>query len=116
MNQIKNEAVKLIGKGKGITARVAARISMGFLLATAAVTPCFADITNIGENAGGWIQEQAFYIGVTAVAIAMVVFILKKAWIPAAVFIVVAAILLAIIGSPETLQTFGQSLLNRFTQ
>jgi len=103
-------------KIKEMGAKAAARITMGLIMALAAVTPCFADITDAGQNFGSWIQEQALYIALAVVAVVMVGFIIKKAWIPAAMFIIVGAVLIAIVSSPDQLATFGQSLLTRFTK
>jgi uncharacterized membrane protein len=116
--QVKQLAVKQAhgARGTEIAARMVTRITMGLVMVMAAVTPCFADITNVGQNAGGWLQEQIFYVALAIIAVVMLGFLMKKAWIPAGIFIVIGAIILAIIGTPETLRAFGQSLLTRFTQ
>lgn len=115
MNKIR-ENCRTIEKIKEMAIKITARISMGIMLTMVAVTPCFADITNVGQNAGGWIQEQAFYIALAVVAVVLAGFVLKKAWIPAIIFIILASIILAVIAAPDTLKTFGQALLTRFTR
>lgn len=117
-NQVEQLSVKQAhgARSTQIVTRMVTRIMMGLVMVMAAVTPCFADITNVGENAGGWFQEQIFYVALAIISVVMLGFLMKKAWIPAGIFIVIGAILLAIIGTPETLRAFGQTLLTRFTQ
>lgn len=117
-NQVEQLSEKQVhgARGAEIAARMVTRIMMGLVMVVAAAAPCFADITNVGQNAGGWVQEQLFYVALAIIAAVMLGFLMKKAWIPAGIFIVIGAIILAIIGTPETLRAFGQSLLARFTQ
>lgn len=74
----------------------------------------FADVTTFGQNAGNWIIEQAFWIGLAFIAVGLIVFILKKAWIPAGIFLFVSSILIYFVSSPEKLKDLGASLSGIF--
>lgn len=107
------ERIQSITKKAG---KAAERILMGAVLTIGATTPCFAGIVDAGQNFGTWVQEQGFYIALAVIVIALIKFMLKKAWIPAGAFLVVGGILLYIIGAPDSLKTVGQSLFNMLTQ
>ncbi|MDD4564943.1 MAG: TcpD family membrane protein [Eubacteriales bacterium] len=92
------------------------RITMGLTLFLAAAMPSFAAITDAGENVGSWLQEQGYYVALGIVVIALIKFLLKKAWVPATAFIVVGGILVFIIASPDALQTAGQALYTLLTR
>lgn len=68
------------------------------------------DGPDVGKNLGDWLQEQVFYIALAVVAVIAVTFIVKRAWIPLAIFIVIAALVLVLIQNPERLVTLGESL------
>ena len=93
-----------------------ARAFMGLALTMAAATPVFAAITDAGENFGSWIQEQGYYVALGIVVVVLIKFLLKKAWVPAAAFLLVGGILVFIIGNPEALKTAGQSIYNMIVQ
>ena len=93
-----------------------ARVFIGITLVMASAVPCFAAITDAGENIGSWIKEQGSYIAFGIVVIVLIKFLLKKAWVPAAAFIVVGGILLFLITNPEALKTAGQAIYNMVAQ
>ena len=65
---------------------------------------------DFGRNAYSWLQDQVFWIALLVVAIVCIPFILKKMWMQLAGFIVLAAIVLFIISSPENLKTLGATI------
>ena len=48
------------------------------------------------------------------VAVVAIIFLVKRAWVQLAVFIVIAAIVLAVIASPDKLQALGEGFLGLF--
>lgn len=69
--------------------------------------PVFADISNIGSNLGSWGTEQIGYIALAIIAFIALRFLIKKAWIPCGVFVVIGGTLLFIINNPEQLENIG---------
>lgn len=68
--------------------------------------------TDFGENIGNWFLDQLFWAALIIIAFALVVCLAKRAWVGAIGVVVGGAIILAIIVSPDTLKTIGQSLWN----
>ena len=98
----------LINRGKELSTR----IMMGFVLSMGAAVPSFAAITNAGQNIGGWIMEQGYALALGIVAAVLVKFLVKKAWVQTVSFILIAAVLLFLISSPEALKSAGQSIFS----
>lgn len=69
---------------------------------------------DVGKNIGTWLKEQAFWLAVGVVAVVAIIFLVKRAWVQLVAFIIIAAIVLAIISSPDRLQTLGESFVGLF--
>ncbi len=67
----------------------------------------FGDIMNVyasdyGKKAGTWMLDQIFWIGVVALAIALMSCLLKKAWVAAIITLLAGGLILFFIKSPTT--------------
>ena len=69
---------------------------------------------DVGKNIGTWLKEQALWMAIGVVAVVAIIFLVKRAWVQLAVFIVIAAIVLAVIASPDKLQALGEGFLGLF--
>lgn len=84
----------------------------GAILAAGAAVPCYASVTDAGKNIGTLIQEQGYYIALAIVVVALIKFLLKKAWVPAVAFGIIGGIILFVISAPDALKSTGQALYN----
>jgi hypothetical protein len=81
--------------------------AMTFLLCTA---PAFAGVEDVGQNLGNWLSQQAFWVAIGIISVVAIGFIIKRAWIPCLIFVVLGGIILFIISNPSRLQAIGESL------
>jgi hypothetical protein len=70
---------------------------------------------NWGQNVKKWITDQASAIALAVVVIILIPLILKKQWANLIGTLVVGAIALYFVNSPETLQEIGRSLYGIIT-
>ena len=69
---------------------------------------------DVGKNIGTWLKEQARWLAIGIIAAVAIPLFVKRAWMALAVFIVIAAIVLAVIASPDKLQALGEGFLGLF--
>lgn len=69
---------------------------------------------DVGKNIGTWLKEQARWLAIGIIAAVAIPLLVKRAWMALAVFIVIAAIVLAVIASPDKLQALGEGFLGLF--
>ena len=69
---------------------------------------------DVGKNIGTWLKEQARWLAIGIIAAVAIPLLVKRAWMALAVFIVIAAIVLAVIASPDKLQALGEGFLGHF--
>lgn len=93
-------------RGMRIVRRV--YIALGLIMTTSVIA--FAGVENAGQNAGEWATTQLWYVALAVVVFMFVKFLIKKAWVPAGIFIAIAGILLYLVQNPEQLQRIGESL------
>ena len=74
----------------------------------ATTVPAFADVSNIGQNLGTWGLEQIFWVALAIIAWVVMMFVMKKAWVPCFIFILVGGSALFIIKYPDKLVSIGQ--------
>ena len=72
-------------------------------------------IENIGQNAGGWILDQLWWVALAIIAFIAVKFLLRKAWAQLIIFLVIAGLVLFIITSPGNLKTIGETIFSIVT-
>lgn len=65
---------------------------------------------DIGKNAGTWILDQIFWAALVAIALALVVCLIRKAWVTAVITVVGGGIVLVFIKSPTLIETIGSSI------
>lgn len=70
----------------------------------------FAAGGDFGKNSYDWLKEQVMWIALLVVAVICVPFIMKKMWMQLVGFLVLAAIVLFIVSSPESLKTLGATI------
>lgn len=92
--------------------RIAVIAVIALLVFLAFTTPAIAADGGLqtGKNFGEWFTKQIWYIALAVVAFMIVKFLVKKAWVPLAIFIVLAALCIYIIASPDSLKTIGEKL------
>lgn len=69
---------------------------------------------DVGKNIGTWLKEQARWLAIGIIAAVAIPLLVKRAWMALAAFIVIAAIVLAVITSPDKLQALGEGFLGLF--
>ena len=69
---------------------------------------------DVGKNIGTWLKEQARWLAIGIIAAVAIPLLVKRAWMALAAFIVIAAIVLAVIASPDKLQALGEGFLGLF--
>ena len=69
---------------------------------------------DVGKNIGTWLKEQARWLAIGIIAAVAIPLLVKRAWMALAVFIVIAAIVLAVIASPDKLQALGEGFIGLF--
>ena len=69
---------------------------------------------DLGKNIGTWLKDQAFWLAVGVVAAVAITFLVKRAWVQLVIFLVISAIVLAIISSPDRLQSLGEAFVGLF--
>ena len=101
---------------KNLLLKAAVIIGIAILLILAFTMPAFAanGTLQTGKNVGEWGLDQVWYIALLIVAVMVIKFLAKKAWVPMAIFIVLGALCLFIISSPDALKNVGQSIYNLF--
>lgn len=114
MNRIRSVSTNGLSemRGNGKRESLIQNVVAGAILAAGTAVPSYAAITNAGENIGTLIQEQGYPIALAIVVVALIKFLLKKAWVPAVAFGIVGGILLFVISYPDALKTTGQALYN----
>lgn len=70
---------------------------------------CHASV-NFAENAGNWLLEQLFWIGLVALAIALLGCLLKKNYVGAGITAVVGGIILYFVYNPKAIYAIGEKL------
>ncbi len=104
-NTLNNRKIKLLAKVQVIV-----------LMMIAYTVPVFADISNIGQNLGNWGIEQVGWAGLVIVACISLGFLIRKAWIPCGVFLLVGGTILYIIKHPEQLSSIGEIIFGIATK
>lgn len=96
-------------KRKECWKRIASIIISSMAVMLCFTIPVFA-APEYGQNIGNWVTQQAFYIALAAVVIILIPMIMRKAWVPVATTVVLAAIVLFIIKDPARLVAIGDAL------
>lgn len=104
---------KNVGK-KNLILKVGLIVMAALLLFFCMAAPVFAAGGELqtGRNFGEWALEQIWYIALAVCAFMIVKFLVKKAWVPMTLFIVLGALCLFLISSPESLKGIGEKLFN----
>lgn len=68
---------------------------------------------DFGKKAYDWLSEQVQWIALLVVAVICVPFIMKKMWMQLVGFLVLAAIVLYIVYTPESLKTLGSTIWSK---
>lgn len=99
---------------KNLLLKAVVIIGIALLLILAFTMPAFAAGGNLqaGKNLGEWGLDQLWYLALLIVAAMFIKFLAKKAWVPMAIFGILAALCLFIITKPEALKSVGQSIYN----
>ncbi len=99
---------------RNLILRAAAIAVIAVLLILCMTSPVFAADGNLqtGKNFGEWALDQIWYIALAVCAFMIVRFLIKKAWVQMALFIVLGALCLFLISSPESLKGIGEKLFN----
>ena len=69
---------------------------------------------DVGKNIVTCLKEQALWLAIGVIAAVAIPLLVKRAWAALVVFIIVSAIVLAIIASPDKLQALGDGFLGLF--
>lgn len=98
---------------KNLLLKAVVIIGIALLLILAFTMPAFAaGELQTGKNVGEWGLDQVWYLALLIVAVMIIKFLAKKAWVPMAIFIFLGALCLFIISSPDALKNVGQSIYN----
>ncbi|MCL1995515.1 MAG: TcpD family membrane protein [Defluviitaleaceae bacterium] len=69
---------------------------------------------NFGQAVGEWFLDQLWWIGIIAIALAVIGCLVKRNWVAAVITVVAGGALLVIITQPNTLQNIGTAIANLF--
>lgn len=94
--------------------RILKIIEVAMLTIMATTMTVFADPTDVGQNFGQWGMEQIWWVALAVVAFMAVKYLIKKAWVPCGLFVVIGGLILTIIKNPEKLSMIGESFFNIF--
>ena len=72
----------------------------------------YAGAKDVGKNAGNWILDQLFWLGLVILAIALAACLIKKAWVGAVITIVAGGVILVFIKNPEMVSNIGETLVH----
>lgn len=72
----------------------------------------FADATNVGQNFGEWAMGQIWWVALAIIAFMALKYLLKKAWIPCGIFVLIGSMILVVIKTPEKLSSIGDAMFN----
>lgn len=108
MNKLKDMKERMREK----KAKLSAIVTMTFLTMTTPVFAAGAEELQTGKNIGEWVVDQVWYIALAVCAVMLVKYIVQKAWVQCAIFLILSAICLFLISSPESLKTIGEKLFN----
>lgn len=99
---------------RNLLIKVAVIAMIAVLLLLCMTMPAFAADGDLqtGKNFGEWGLEQIWYIALAICAFMIVKFLVKKAWVQMALFLVLGALCLYLISSPESLKGIGEKLFN----
>ncbi|MCI9640146.1 MAG: hypothetical protein HFE72_08525 [Emergencia sp.] len=99
---------------KNMIMRMAVVFIAAALLILCMTAPAFAASGELqtGKNFGEWALDQIWYIALAVCAFMIVRFLIKKAWVQMVLFIVLGALCLFLIASPESLKGIGEKLFN----
>lgn len=97
---------------KNLIVKVAVILLIAGVLLMCMTSSAFAAAGELqtGKNFGEWAVEQVWYIGLAVCAVMIIRFLAKKAWVQMAIFIVLGALCLYLISSPESLKGIGEKL------
>lgn len=84
-------------------------MSLVILLLLTNVQMAYAN-TNYAENAATWFKEQAFWLGVIAIIIALVLAIWKRSWTSVIIIVLGGGVVLYFINNPEKIKSIGESI------
>lgn len=65
---------------------------------------------DIGKKAGEWVLDQLFWVGIIALAVALVVCLMKRAWIAAVITGLGGGVILFFIKNAEILSDLGDAI------
>ncbi|WP_324825086.1 hypothetical protein [Sinanaerobacter sp. ZZT-01] len=89
--------------------RTAELVVLTVIASTATV---FADATSVGQNFGEWAMGQIWWVALAIVAFMAVKYLIKKAWIPCGIFVLIGSMILVVIKNPEKLSSIGEAMFN----
>lgn len=113
MKKEKNtERTAVIKNSKAVIARLAMTVMTFCFLFMAGGFYSYADTGNIGKNAGNWILDQLFWIGLVVLAIGLVGCLVKKAWVAAIILFIAGGLILIVIKNPEMAANLGETLVH----
>lgn len=97
---------------RNLLIRVTVIAMIAVLLLLCMTMPAFAADGGLqtGKNFGEWALDQIWYVALAVCAFMIVRFLIKKAWVQMAIFIVLGALCLFLISSPESLKAVGEKL------
>lgn len=113
MKKEKNtERTAIIKNSKAVIARLAMAVMTFYFLFMASGFYSYADTRDIGKNAGNWILDQIFWVGLVVLAIGLVGCLIKKAWVAAIILFIAGGAILIAIKSPEMATNLGETLVH----
>lgn len=72
----------------------------------------YAYAGNYGEKIGNWVLDQIFWVALIAIVFALVICLIKKAWVTIPIIIVVGGIVMVFIIDPKLVAEIGQTIYN----
>lgn len=112
MKKEKKMQEKMNCTGKIIGARVVMAVMTFIVLFAVNGFYSYAGAKDIGKNAGNWILDQLFWIGLVVLAIGLVACLVKKAWVAAIILFIAGGLILIVIKNPEMAANLGETLVH----
>lgn len=72
----------------------------------------YCQAAHMAQNVGQWFLDQAFWLGIIAIGIALVLALTKRAWVQAVIIVVAGSVILYFIQTPEAFKQIGTTLGN----
>ena len=112
MKKEKQMQEKTRGTGKITGTRIAVAVMTFAMLFAMNGFYSYADTGDIGKNAGNWILDQLFWVGLIALAIGLISCLIKKAWVAAIITGLAGGVVLVLIRNPELLSTWAENIVH----